>query len=33
MKRLKKIVAHLRSKCVLTPEQADHLASVKFPCC
>ncbi len=33
MKRLTQIIAHLRRKSALTPEQADHLATIKFPCC
>lgn len=23
----------LRKKCALTPEQAEQLATIKFPCC
>jgi hypothetical protein len=33
MKKLKKIAARMRRKWALTPEQADHLATIKFPCC
>lgn len=33
MKRLKRIAALWRRKLALTPEQAEHLASLKFPCC
>lgn len=33
MKALRKIATRLRRKLALTPEQADHLATVKFPCC
>ncbi len=30
---LKTLIAAWRKKAALTPEQADHLASIKFPCC
>ena len=33
MKKLRKIAARIGRKWALTPEQADHLATVKFPCC
>ncbi len=33
MKAIRKIAARLRRKFALTPEQADHLATIKFPCC
>ena len=33
MKALKTLAARLRRKCALTPEQADHLATIKFPSC
>ena len=33
MKTLKALAARLSAKCALTPEQADHLATIKFPCC
>lgn len=33
MKTLKRITARLRRKAALTPEQAEILASIKFPCC
>lgn len=33
MKKIREIAAHLRQKLALTPEQADHMATIKFPCC
>ena len=33
MTKLKTFVARLRRKWALTPEQAEQLAKVKFPCC
>jgi len=33
MRKLKAIIARLRRKYALTPEQAETLASIKFPCC
>lgn len=33
MKTLKKIATRLRRRWALTPEQAERLATVKFPCC
>lgn len=33
MKTLRKIAARLRRTITLTPEQANHLAAIKFPCC
>lgn len=33
MKELREIVVRLCRKYTLTREQADHLATIKFPCC
>ncbi|PJI85370.1 hypothetical protein BC777_3372 [Yoonia maricola] len=33
MKTLKQIIMRLRRKAALTPEQAEILATIKFPCC
>ncbi len=33
MTTLRKWIARLRRKAALTPEQAEQLASIKFPCC
>lgn len=33
MKTLGRITGYLRRKCALDPEQAEVLASIKFPCC
>lgn len=33
MKILQRLVARLRQRLALTPEQAEHLATIKFPCC
>lgn len=33
MTTLKRLITRLRKSCTLTPEQADHLAHIKFPCC
>ncbi len=33
MKTLKRLVAHLRRRLALTPEQAEQLARIKHPCC
>jgi hypothetical protein len=33
MKQLWKKLTLLRRKAALTPEQADQLAQIKFPCC
>lgn len=33
MKVIRELVAHLRRKLALTPEQADHMTTIKFPCC
>lgn len=33
MTTLKRITARLRRTWALTPEQASHLATIKFPCC
>ncbi len=33
MKTLKNIFARWCRKWALTPEQANHLATLKFPCC
>jgi len=33
MKRLRRIAGCWRRKLALTPEQAEQLAAIKFPCC
>jgi hypothetical protein len=33
MKTLQRLAARWRRNLVLTPEQAAHLATIKFPCC
>lgn len=33
MKKLLRAFANLRRKATLTPEQAEQLAQIKFPCC
>ena len=33
MKTLRKLQFHLRRMLALTPKQAEHLATIKFPCC
>jgi len=33
MKTLRRITNGLRRKMTLTPEQAEQLATIKFPCC
>lgn len=33
MKTIRTWISNLRRKAALTPEQADQLASIKFPCC
>ena len=33
MKILKRMLHGLRRKLAVTPEQAEHLATIKFPCC
>ncbi len=33
MKNIWQITVRLCQKFALTPEQADHLAKIKFPCC
>jgi len=33
MTRIRQIISRLRRKLALTPEAADHLATLKFPCC
>lgn len=33
MSRLQKYFSDLRQKWALTPEQAEAIASIKFPCC
>ncbi len=33
MKRLKTFAARWRRKLALTPEQVEHVATIKFPCC
>lgn len=33
MRRLLQALTELRRKAALTPEQADQLAQIKFPCC
>lgn len=33
MKSLRRIVARWRGKAALSPEQAELLATIKFPCC
>lgn len=33
MKTLRTFAKGLRRKWALTPEQAEHLAAIKFPCC
>ncbi len=33
MKTIRQFAARLRQKLTLTPQQADHLATIKFPCC
>lgn len=33
MKMLQRLVTRLRRRLALTPEQAEHLATIKFPCC
>lgn len=33
MKTLRHAAARLRRKLALTPEQAEQLATIKFPCC
>lgn len=33
MIKIKQVIARWRHKLALTPEQADQLAAIKFPCC
>lgn len=33
MKALRTFAARLRRKFAPTPEQVEHLATIKFPCC
>lgn len=33
MTRIRHLTARLRWMWTLTPQQADHLAHLKFPCC
>jgi len=33
MEKLKSIFTHMQRKLALTPEQAETLATIKFPCC
>jgi len=33
MNTLRKLLIHLRRMLVPTPKQAEHLATLKFPCC
>ena len=33
MTRLARFIRRLRTSWTLTPEQADQLAKIKFPCC
>lgn len=33
MKTITRIVGRFRRKWALTPEQAEQLATIKFPCC
>lgn len=33
MKRLRFLLIGLRRKMALTPDQAEHLAKIKHPCC
>ncbi len=33
MKALRRLFTSIRCKWVLTPDQADHLATLKFSCC
>lgn len=33
MKILQRLAVRLRRRVALTPEQAEHLATIKFPCC
>lgn len=33
MTRIQQLAARLRRHLALTPEQADQLAAIKFPCC
>lgn len=33
MKAFRRFTARLRRNLALTPAQADHLATIKFPCC
>lgn len=33
MTKIKTVIAQLRRKFAMTPEQADLVASIKFPCC
>lgn len=33
MTTLRRIAERLRRKIALTPEQAEQLAAIKFPCC
>jgi len=33
MRKLQKYFSALRQKWALTPEQAETLATIKFPCC
>lgn len=33
MRKLHTLIARLRRKLALTPQQADIVATIKFPCC
>ena len=33
MRTFQRLTARLRRKLALTPEQAEQLATIKFPCC
>jgi hypothetical protein len=33
MTKIKTFIMHLRRKFAMTPEQAETIASIKFPCC
>lgn len=33
MRLLRRLVARMRRKMTLPPDQAEHMATIKFPCC
>jgi|GEM_PF-869365 len=33
MLKLKDLLSRLRRSCLMTPEQSDQIARIKFPCC